>query len=117
MEESGAGGSSGAPLVPLRIAIPMENDARSPAPSPTGKRLDIHLHLPPKTLGLDIGRCKRKMEREGGRDISGEPLHRLRLALNMENDARCSAPSPTGKRLDIHLDLSPKTFGYGSGRC
>ncbi|KAL0840872.1 hypothetical protein ABMA28_014676 [Loxostege sticticalis] len=36
VEESGAGGSSGAPLVPLRIAIPMENDARSPAPSPTG---------------------------------------------------------------------------------
>ncbi|CAH0398090.1 unnamed protein product [Chilo suppressalis] len=36
VEESGAGNSSGAPLVPLRIAIPMDNDARSPAPSPTG---------------------------------------------------------------------------------
>ncbi|CAG9786459.1 unnamed protein product [Diatraea saccharalis] len=36
VEESGGGNSSGASLVPLRIAIPMDNDARSPAPSPTG---------------------------------------------------------------------------------
>lgn len=38
VEESGGGASSsGAPLPPLRITIPMENDGRSPAPSPTGK--------------------------------------------------------------------------------
>ncbi|XP_026333069.1 forkhead box protein K2 isoform X2 [Hyposmocoma kahamanoa] len=37
VEESGVGaGSSGPPLPPLRITIPMENDGRSPAPSPTG---------------------------------------------------------------------------------
>ncbi|XP_072932306.1 forkhead box protein K1 [Epargyreus clarus] len=38
VEESGggAGGSSGPPLPPLRITIPMDNDGRSPAPSPTG---------------------------------------------------------------------------------
>ncbi|XP_073944956.1 forkhead box K [Choristoneura fumiferana] len=38
LEESGAGagGSSGPPLPPLRITIPVENDGRSPAPSPTG---------------------------------------------------------------------------------
>ncbi|XP_050671139.1 forkhead box protein K1 [Leptidea sinapis] len=32
----GAGASGGAPLPPLRITIPVDNDARSPAPSPTG---------------------------------------------------------------------------------
>ncbi|XP_052759568.1 forkhead box protein K1 [Galleria mellonella] len=36
VEEGGAGGSSGPPLPPLRITIPVENDGRSPAPSPTG---------------------------------------------------------------------------------
>ncbi|XP_061713607.1 forkhead box protein K1 isoform X1 [Cydia pomonella] len=38
VEESGggAGGSSGATLPPLRITIPVDNDGRSPAPSPTG---------------------------------------------------------------------------------
>ncbi|XP_039753873.1 forkhead box protein K1 isoform X2 [Pararge aegeria] len=38
VEESGGGsaGSSGPPLPPLRITIPMDNDGRSPAPSPTG---------------------------------------------------------------------------------
>ncbi|CAB3253990.1 unnamed protein product [Arctia plantaginis] len=35
VEESGAGGSS-APMPPLRITIPTDNDGRSPAPSPTG---------------------------------------------------------------------------------
>ncbi|CAG9093285.1 unnamed protein product [Plutella xylostella] len=34
-ERRGRGGG-GAPLPPLRITIPMENDGRSPAPSPTG---------------------------------------------------------------------------------
>ncbi|XP_059059132.1 forkhead box protein K1 [Achroia grisella] len=36
VEESGAGASTGPPLPPLRITIPVENDGRSPAPSPTG---------------------------------------------------------------------------------
>ncbi|XP_023938973.1 forkhead box protein K1 isoform X1 [Bicyclus anynana] len=37
VEESGGGaGSTGPPLPPLRITIPMDNDGRSPAPSPTG---------------------------------------------------------------------------------
>ncbi|CAH2038105.1 unnamed protein product, partial [Iphiclides podalirius] len=38
VEESGGGaaGGSGAPLPPLRITIPVDSDARSPAPSPTG---------------------------------------------------------------------------------
>ncbi|CAG5051608.1 unnamed protein product [Parnassius apollo] len=38
VEESGGGaaGGSGAPLPPLRITIPVDGDARSPAPSPTG---------------------------------------------------------------------------------
>ncbi|XP_060802823.1 forkhead box protein K1 [Amyelois transitella] len=36
VEESGVGGATGPPLPPLRITIPMENDGRSPAPSPTG---------------------------------------------------------------------------------
>ncbi|XP_053607428.1 forkhead box protein K1 isoform X2 [Plodia interpunctella] len=36
VEESGEGGATGPPLPPLRITIPMENDGRSPAPSPTG---------------------------------------------------------------------------------
>lgn len=39
VEEGGgnAGGSSGAPMPPLRITIPSDHDGRSPAPSPTGK--------------------------------------------------------------------------------
>ncbi|KAL4702356.1 hypothetical protein ACJJTC_008700 [Scirpophaga incertulas] len=36
VEEGGAANSSMASLVPLRIAIPADNDGRSPAPSPTG---------------------------------------------------------------------------------
>ncbi|KAI5651681.1 forkhead domain-containing protein [Phthorimaea operculella] len=35
-DSGGAGGSTGPPLPPLRITIPMDNDGRSPAPSPTG---------------------------------------------------------------------------------
>ncbi|KOB73152.1 putative forkhead box K1 [Operophtera brumata] len=37
VEESGAGGSA-APMPPLRITIPTDNDGRSPAPSPTEPR-------------------------------------------------------------------------------
>ncbi|XP_032524572.1 forkhead box protein K1 isoform X2 [Danaus plexippus] len=37
VEESGVGsGGAGPPLPPLRISIPVDNDGRSPAPSPTG---------------------------------------------------------------------------------
>lgn len=39
VEESGVGsGGAGPPLPPLRISIPVDNDGRSPAPSPTGKK-------------------------------------------------------------------------------